>query len=574
MFTQCPECKTIFGFSEEHTQVANGQVRCSQCSHVFVAMEHAMEELPTTNNTQTTTETAPVPAPESNEIATENIVDEPTAEETSTDSDNDDSFSLFDDANDFMAAISDDFVRPEPSIEENIVFNELGNDSSTAGTHTEPAPASVTVTPEPDKSTIESAMAEEKITQPVSAATPEEDEADNLADEWASMLEEEETPEAESKDEALSTATTPEVAPVATPTPEEDEADNLADEWASMLEEEETPEAESEDEALSAATAEAEPVTTPTPEESSAAAETGSESHEETPEPAEQETEDLASEWASMLDDEEDTELTTDIEKIGVPDEATSMESADTTETSDSVTSDESANEEKTDELTKNSSLQDFLQSQLEDLDDEPAEAEALDISLDSLAKQPAEKPPAPPPLETDSRFFDEVIPSEEKTSSGAIMLAWVVGILVSLVLLTSQYIYAMREELSQIASVRPSVIKFCEFTECSVPLYSNIEQIEFISQDVRSHPKYQNALIVTLVFINKSPFYQAYPVIQFKLSDIEQNPVAGRYFLPNSYLDENVNIKEGIKPDTPIRAIIEINDPGERAVNFDFSFR
>ncbi|MDH5435277.1 MAG: zinc-ribbon domain-containing protein, partial [Gammaproteobacteria bacterium] len=355
MFTQCPECKTIFGFSEEHTQVANGQVRCSQCSHVFVAMEHAMEELPTTNNTQTTTETAPVPAPESNEIATENIVDEPTAEETSTDSDNDDSFSLFDDANDFMAAISDDFVRPEPSIEENIVFNELGNDSSTAGTHTEPAPASVTVTPEPDKSTIESAMAEEKITQPVSAATAEEDEADNLADEWASMLEEEETPEAESEDEALSAATA-EAEPVTTPTPEEGEADNLADEWASMLEEEETPEAESEDEALSAATAEAEPVTTPTPEESSAAAETGSESHEETPEPAEQETEDLASEWASMLDDEEDTELTTDIEKIGVPDEATSMESADTTETSDSVTSDESANEEKTDELSKNSS--------------------------------------------------------------------------------------------------------------------------------------------------------------------------------------------------------------------------
>ena len=79
---------------------------------------------------------------------------------------------------------------------------------------------------------------------------------------------------------------------------------------------------------------------------------------------------------------------------------------------------------------------------------------------------------------------------------------------------------------------------------------------------------------MVTIVFINRSPFYQAYPVIEFQLSDINQNPVAGRYFLPNTYLDAKVDIKEGIKPDTPIRAVIEINDPGELAINYDFDFK
>ena len=628
MFTQCPECKTIFGFNEEHTQVANGQVRCSQCSHVFVAMAHAMEELPTADNSQPIVETTPVPAPEVNDITEETTVaSEPAVEETSTGSD-DDPFSLLDDANDFMAAISDDFERPEPSSEENIVFNEL----ETATSNTPPEPSSEAeqesgdITSESDTSTIETAMAEETVastipeekiiepeteiaepenndvevttteateaesTEPVAASTTEADEADNLADEWASMLEEE-TTETEPEMEESSVAETPteeisepdETTAEASTEPteetpesaesEQQETEDLASEWASMLDEDDNPETSEPDETT---------------------AEASTEPTAETPEPAEseqQETEDLASEWANMLDEDENSELTTDIEKaettaeVAPTNETVEPSDVETSPTEEAILS-ESTNDEGNNELNEKSSLEDFLESQIEDFDGETTskaeEAEALDISLHNLTEQteqPVEEP-SPPPFEADPSFeadpvsFDDIIPTEDNTNSRAIMLAFIIGILTSLVLLTSQYIYTMRDELSQIASVRPSVIKFCEFTECSVPLYSNLEQIEFISQDVRSHPRYHNALMVTLVFINNSPFYQAYPVIQFKLSDIEQNPVAARYFLPESYLDASIDIEEGVKPGTPIRAVLEINDPGEQAVNYDFDFR
>lgn len=46
MYTQCPECQTIFEVSAEHLKAANGDVRCGQCLNVFSALDHLSEEVP------------------------------------------------------------------------------------------------------------------------------------------------------------------------------------------------------------------------------------------------------------------------------------------------------------------------------------------------------------------------------------------------------------------------------------------------------------------------------------------------------------------------------------------------
>ena len=588
MFTQCPECKTVFGFSEEHLQVARGRVRCSQCSHVFEAMAHVMDELPGNKTNQppeeTTTEST-LPTETENPVSeaepeTELHAEASTATQepdtTSSEAD-DDAFSLFDEANDFMEAISDDFQRPEPAVEESIVFNELGDTTKPATPVSDDKNKTDMASPGPSKSTIEAAMEEESIATSIEAETTSEVETEPAPEE---VTQENVPPETVTETAEVTEPETTE--PVEQTT--EDEADKMASEWATMLEEEEQAEPSQDVEPESVAEE-------PNPEEISQEADTDAEPVELTEENADK----VAEEWAAMLEEEDQATASTDAEPVTeetVLEEEpldASSESEETTDTEPVGETVEAEPEEENDGLNENSSLQDFLQSQLEDFDDAPAstkhgaeEAEALDISLDSLTEQSLEKPVEEPVEEKitadqvaeDTTAIDDFIPSEDKTPSWGIQLVWVFGILTSLLLLTSQYIYTMRDDLSQIASARPWVIKFCEITECKVPLYSNLDQLEFVSQDVRSHPNYQNALMVTIVFINKSPFYQAYPVIQFQLSDIDQSPVAGRYFLPVAYLDSTVDIKEGIKPDVPIRAVIEINDPGARAINYDFDFK
>lgn len=525
MFTQCPECKTIFGFNEETTKIARGKVRCSQCSHVFVATEHLLEELPkVVGESSTSVSTSareappepkisvkPVPAPP--ETRSEIPEPEPTAEES-----DDDSFSLLDAENEFMESISDNYVQaapaPLPEIDESLIRN--------AETLDEVEPASET-------------FAEETPAEPA-----EQD--DDLASEWASMLSEEEAKLSNEDSSTIEAAMAGKqtVSEEQQTTPADTSADDLAAEWASMLgEEEQTAPADIAEEI--------------------------------TAESTDTSADDLATEWASMLGEEESGNADTQAA------EPSSVDETATAIPEETAMADIEADMQV--ELGANSSLQDFVESHLDELTDEEQaeEALALDISLhengpisalQSTAETEETEEHVPAAIINDLQAAEEIEQSWGKT------LLWAMGVLTLLVLLTVQFIHGTRNELAQIASVRPAIVTFCNLTGCKIPLYSNLAELEFVSQDVRTHPRYNNALYINVVFINKSRFYQAYPVIEFKLSDINQQPVAGRYFLPEAYMDKATNILEGIKPNVPVHAVIEINDPGAQAVNYDFEFR
>ena len=49
---------------------------------------------------------------------------------------------------------------------------------------------------------------------------------------------------------------------------------------------------------------------------------------------------------------------------------------------------------------------------------------------------------------------------------------------------------------------------------------------------------------------------------------------LARRVFKPEEYLAKEVDINSGMKAGVPIKIMLEIVDPGEAAVNFNFDFR
>ena len=59
MYTQCPKCLTYFQVTAEHLKVAQGNVRCGQCSNVFSALGNLSEVPPQGTNTKSSNNSTP-----------------------------------------------------------------------------------------------------------------------------------------------------------------------------------------------------------------------------------------------------------------------------------------------------------------------------------------------------------------------------------------------------------------------------------------------------------------------------------------------------------------------------------
>ncbi len=143
---------------------------------------------------------------------------------------------------------------------------------------------------------------------------------------------------------------------------------------------------------------------------------------------------------------------------------------------------------------------------------------------------------------------------------------------LLGLVLL-GQVAYLKRDVLAQVPSLRPAVAQLCALTGCELPPLRDLAAIQIENRDVRSHPERPNALVVNATFVNTADFPQPFPVMRLRFTDIQGRVVAERQFQPREYLGRDIDIERGMPPGVPIHIILEIADPGQEAVNFEFDF-
>ena len=180
-------------------------------------------------------------------------------------------------------------------------------------------------------------------------------------------------------------------------------------------------------------------------------------------------------------------------------------------------------------------------------------------VSAGSPAEQPDED--ATPAL-----LFDTGTASA-RTSWGAIAAA-----LLLTVLLLGQYVWAERYRLSGVPGLRPYLDTACAVLGCDLPLRHETAKLEIVEREIRNHPNVSDALLVNATFINHADFAQSYPVFEVAFSDVSGTPVAIRRFLPDEYL-KDVDPAQGMAPGQQMRVMLEIVDPGKRAVSFQFDF-
>lgn len=165
------------------------------------------------------------------------------------------------------------------------------------------------------------------------------------------------------------------------------------------------------------------------------------------------------------------------------------------------------------------------------------------------------------------SLLFDDEPVHHGQMSWGAIA-----AVLLLTMALVTQYAWWDRNRLAQVAALRPALDWLCQPVNCNLPLRQDLARMEMVEREVRDHPQVQDALLVDAVFVNRAPFPQDYPVLQISFSDIAGAPVAVRRFMPDEYLHDK-NPARGMAPGEQALVTLEVLDPGERAVSFQFDF-
>ena len=208
---------------------------------------------------------------------------------------------------------------------------------------------------------------------------------------------------------------------------------------------------------------------------------------------------------------------------------------------------------------------------------EEPSGSEGGDISASGTEKK-APEIHVPAPLNTgisEADLVEELLMDDPVSPqrSGQ-RLFWSLGTVVLILLGTIMILWFQRDfVLSRYPLLMPWAERLCEKLDCNLIRFRDVGKIVLINRDVRDHPRYENALLVNATMSNRSQIRQPFPNIQLSLYDTNGVLIAHRIFVPGDYLDDSIDISQGMMPEIPVHFVLEVTGPTEGAVSFEFKF-
>jgi len=145
--------------------------------------------------------------------------------------------------------------------------------------------------------------------------------------------------------------------------------------------------------------------------------------------------------------------------------------------------------------------------------------------------------------------------------------------ILMGIAALLLQYAYYNRNSLTKVTELRPWLNIMCQQINCTLPPPKDLKSIVLSSKNIFSHPNVKNALMVSASIVNQADFAQNYPLIELRFENVRGKTIAGRRFSPLEYLGIPENQISKMQPDVPVNINLEIKDPGDDMVSYEFTF-
>lgn len=174
-----------------------------------------------------------------------------------------------------------------------------------------------------------------------------------------------------------------------------------------------------------------------------------------------------------------------------------------------------------------------------------------------------------------------DVIPPELRAESrkGKSRYGFIGTLLLGLAIILSilagllQYTYYNRDNLVKIPQLRPWLEQGCQLVNCTLPAPRDTRLIVLSSKNIFTHPNTENALMISATIINQASFEQDFPIIELRFENVRGKTIAGRRFHAQEYLGIPKNQLRKMQPDFPVNFNLEIKDPGNDMVSYEFSF-
>ena len=98
-------------------------------------------------------------------------------------------------------------------------------------------------------------------------------------------------------------------------------------------------------------------------------------------------------------------------------------------------------------------------------------------------------------------------------------------------------------------------------------------DRLRLLASNVQAHTGVSNALMISASIRNDATFAQPYPVVTITLADAQGQRLAMRRLQPQEYLDDRAVLRRGLAPGATSVLLLEVADPGDKAVAFEFGF-
>ena len=149
----------------------------------------------------------------------------------------------------------------------------------------------------------------------------------------------------------------------------------------------------------------------------------------------------------------------------------------------------------------------------------------------------------------------------------------WALACGLLLTLLLAQSAWATRDALVRNPTVGSWLRSSCAVLHCRLPLVSAPQRLRLLASNVQAHPSVPNALMISASIRNDAAFAQPYPVVTITLADAQGQRLAMRRLQPQQYLDDRAALRRGLAPGATAVLLLEVADPGDKAVAFEFGF-
>ena len=123
------------------------------------------------------------------------------------------------------------------------------------------------------------------------------------------------------------------------------------------------------------------------------------------------------------------------------------------------------------------------------------------------------------------------------------------------------QSIYFLRSTIAvNYPQLKPHLEQACRYLKCTVSLPQNLDLLTIDDSDIKESDDYQDVINFSCLIINNARHAQAFPNIEFTLTNIDDKPVLRKLLRPQEYLNSGVNIIDGMIAGEEVRINLALN--------------